>query len=64
MGLLMRVCRAEDASGPITTCHISTSEADPHLDLPFDPDNTCVSHSYSHPYIYTPFSLSSIALYR
>ncbi|KAI5825395.1 Rad1-domain-containing protein [Schizophyllum commune Tattone D] len=33
---------AEDASGPITTCHISTSEADPHLDLPFDPDNTAL----------------------
>ncbi|KAL1744267.1 Rad1/Rec1/Rad17, partial [Schizophyllum fasciatum] len=33
---------AEDASGPITTCHISTSEADPHLELPFDPDHTAL----------------------
>ncbi|KAJ7778625.1 Rad1/Rec1/Rad17 [Mycena maculata] len=28
---------AEDAAGPTTTCEITTYEAEPHLELPFDP---------------------------
>ncbi|ESK88266.1 cell cycle checkpoint protein rad1 [Moniliophthora roreri MCA 2997] len=31
---------AEDASGPTTTCEIATFEAEPHLELPFDSENT------------------------
>ncbi|TRM57517.1 repair protein Rad1/Rec1/Rad17-domain-containing protein [Schizophyllum amplum] len=34
---------AEDASGPMTTCQISTYEADSHLELPFDSEHTCSS---------------------
>lgn len=33
---------AEDASGPMTTCQISTYEADSHLELPFDSEHTAV----------------------
>ncbi|KAJ7677254.1 Rad1/Rec1/Rad17 [Mycena rosella] len=29
---------AEDAAGPTTTCEITTYEAEPHLQLPFEPD--------------------------
>ncbi|KAJ7460910.1 Rad1/Rec1/Rad17 [Mycena galericulata] len=29
--------RAEDASGPTTTCEIATYEPEPHLELPFEP---------------------------
>ncbi|KAJ8522644.1 hypothetical protein ONZ45_g788 [Pleurotus djamor] len=30
---------AEDAEGPTTACEIITYEPEPHLELPFDPDN-------------------------
>jgi cell cycle checkpoint protein len=38
---------AEDAAGPTTTCEITTYEAEPHLQLPFESDRMYV-HSCSH----------------
>ncbi|KAJ7168370.1 Rad1/Rec1/Rad17 [Mycena crocata] len=33
---------AEDAAGPTTTCEIMTYDAEPHLELPFEPSRMCV----------------------
>lgn len=30
---------SEDATGPVTTCNLSTMEPEPHLDLPFEDDD-------------------------
>jgi cell cycle checkpoint protein len=34
--------RAEDASGPTTTCEITTFDSEPHLELDFDSSKMCV----------------------
>ncbi|KAJ8093604.1 checkpoint clamp complex protein Rad1 [Marasmius tenuissimus] len=38
-GFPLTLLIAEDSSGPTTTCEIATFEAEPQLELPFDPDD-------------------------
>ncbi|KAK7035810.1 cell cycle checkpoint protein RAD1 [Favolaschia claudopus] len=39
-GFPLTLLIAEDAAGPTTTCEITTYEAEPHLQLPFESDQT------------------------